>query len=309
MATDKTEFSRLIKEEAHRLGFDACGISKVERLDDDAERLRLWLIRGMQGHMDYMNNNFEKRVNPAELVPGSKSVISVLLNYFPSRRQVDISAPVISSYAFGEDYHNVIKKKLKDLFKYINSNLIPVEGRVFVDSAPVLDRAWAAKSGLGWIGKNSNLISTKHGSFVFIGTLIIDLELRYDTAIHDHCGGCSKCIQACPTHAIQEPAVIDSNKCISYLTIENKNQIPEFFIDKFSNRVFGCDICQDVCPWNKRAKPNQVKEFEAVPDLLEMTKIDWQNLNEDNYKKIFKKSAVKRVKFSGLRRNIDFINR
>jgi epoxyqueuosine reductase len=258
--------------------------------------------------MHYMDNNFEKRANPALLVPGSKSVISVLLNYFPSKTQNDPTAPVIATYAYGEDYHKVLKKKLKFLFNFINTNLISIQGRTFVDSAPVLDRAWAARSGLGWIGKNSNLISTKHGSFVFIGSLIIDMELSYDTAIHDHCGGCTKCIQACPTHAIQEPAVIDSNKCISYLTIENKNNIPEFFKNKFKNRVFGCDICQDVCPWNRKAKPNQVKEFDAIPDLLEMTKEEWNDLDEDKYNLLFKKSAVKRAKYSELKRNIDFIN-
>jgi epoxyqueuosine reductase len=307
MASHKREYSMSIKEEAHRLGFDACGISKVERLDDDAERLRLWLLRGMQGEMDYMVNNFEKRVDPAELVPGSKSVVSVLLNYFPSQKQQDPLAPIISGYAFGEDYHKVLKKKLKLLFNFINTNIIPINGRSFVDSAPVLDRAWAARSGLGWIGKNSNLISTRLGSFVFIGSLIIDLELSYDSSINDHCGGCTKCIQACPTHAIQEPRVIDSNKCISYLTIENKKKIPEFNKDKFENRVFGCDICQDVCPWNRKVKPHHVKEFEPLPDLLEMTKKDWENLDEDKYNKIFKKTALKRAKYSGLRRNIDFI--
>jgi epoxyqueuosine reductase len=307
MTIHKKEYSKLIKEEAARLGFDACGISKVERLDADAERLRLWLIRGMHGAMHYMENNYEKRVNPAELVPGSKSVISVLHNYFPARKQHDLTAPVLAKYAYGEDYHKVLKKKLKLLFNFINKNIITVEGRSFVDSAPVLDRAWAARSGLGWIGKNSNLISTKLGSFVFIGSLIIDLELSYDTAIHDHCGGCTKCLQACPTHAIQEPAVIDSKKCISYLTIESKNEIPEFYKDKLLNRVFGCDICQDVCPWNRKAKPHHVKEFEPVPDLLEMTKTDWGDLDEDKYNTLFKKSAVKRTKYSGLKRNIDFI--
>jgi epoxyqueuosine reductase len=307
MINTAEDYSRLIKEEALRLGFDACGISNVHRLDEDADRLSLWLLRGMHGDMHYMKNHFDKRVDPSRLMPGSKSVISVLLNYFPSEIQHDKAAPVLSKYAFGKDYHKVIKNKLNKLLHYINKEISAITGRAFVDSAPVLDRAWAALSGLGWIGKNSMLISPKVGSFIFIGSLIIDLELSYDKPIHDHCGGCNKCIQACPTHAIQEPRVIDSNRCISYLTIENKKEIPSIFKGKFQNRVFGCDICQDVCPWNRKAKPHQTVEFNLTPILQNMTKEEWINLDEKQYSDIFQSSAVKRAKFEGLKRNIDFI--
>jgi epoxyqueuosine reductase len=301
------EKSKLIKQEALNLGFDDCGISKIRRLDEDAERLNLWLLRGMHGEMYYMKNHFEKRVNPADLVPGSKSIISVLLNYFPSENQTDKAAPVLSKYAYGKDYHKVIKKKLNKLLDFISQTIAPVNGRAFVDSAPILDRAWAAQAGLGWIGKNSMLISPKFGSYVFIGSIIIDLELAYDSKIGEHCGGCNKCIQFCPTHAIQEPRVIDSNRCISYLTIENTEDIPKIFNGKFQNRVFGCDICQDVCPWNKKIKPHKVTEFTIKPELQNMTKEDWIKMDENQFDEIFKDSAVKRAKYLGLRRNIDFL--
>lgn len=301
------EYSRRIKQEALNLGFDACGISKVQPLEDDADRLKLWLLRGMHADMHFMKNHFEKRVDPSLLVPGSKSIVSVILNYFPSETQLDDTAPVLSKYAYGKDYHKVIKNKLNNLLHFINKEITSANGRAFVDSAPVLDRVWAAMAGLGWIGKNSMLINPKTGSFVFIGSLIIDLELTYDKPINDHCGGCNKCMQACPTHAIQEPRVIDSNRCISYLTIENKKEIPLQFKDKFHNRVFGCDICQDVCPWNKKAKPHQTEEFNLLSIIRNMTKEDWINLDEKQYSEIFQNSSVKRAKFEGLRRNIDFI--
>jgi epoxyqueuosine reductase len=307
METNVETNSLLIKQEALKLGFDACGISRVHRLDDDAERLNLWLLRGMHGDMHYMKNHFDKRVDPSRLFPGSKSIISVILNYFPSETQHDKSAPVLSKYAYGKDYHKVIKRKLNKLLQFINKEISIVNGRGFVDSAPVLDRAWAAQAGLGWIGKNSLLISPKLGSFVFIGTLIIDLELSYNKPIADHCGGCNKCIQACPTNAIQEPKSIDSNRCISYLTIENKKEIPTSFQLKFHKRVFGCDICQDVCPWNRKVKPHQTPEFNPSSEILSMTREMWRNLDERQYSKIFASSSVKRAKYLGLRRNIDFI--
>jgi len=307
MTDKRVEHSNSVKQKAIELGFDACGISKARRLDKEAEQLKLWLLRSMHGDMHYMENYFEERTNPGKLLPGSKSVISVLLNYFPSETQHDKSAPVVSKYAYGKDYHYVIKHKLNSLLNYISDNISPVNGRAFVDSAPVFDRAWAVRSGLGWIGKNSMLINPSLGSFVFIGSLIINIELAYDNPIAEHCGGCNKCIQACPTNAIQEPYIIDSKKCISYLTIENKNEIPSIFQNSFKNRVFGCDICQDVCPWNKKVKPHHTIELNPNPELLSMTHEMWKNLDEKQYSKIFRNSAVKRVKFKGLRRNIDFL--
>ncbi len=297
----------MIKSEAKRLGFDFVGISKAEFLEEEAPRLENWLNKNMHGQMSYMQNHFDKRLDPRILVPGAKSVVSLLLNYFPSQTQVDETAPKISKYAYGNDYHDVIKDKLNQLLQYIKENIGEVDGRVFVDSAPVLDRAWAQKSGLGWIGKNSNLINKQRGSFFFIAELIIDLELEADGPIKDYCGTCTKCIDACPTEAIVAPQIVDGSKCISYFTIELKDAIPADVKGKFDNWMFGCDVCQDVCPWNRFSKPHQEPQFNPASGLLEMTKKEWLELTEETFKKVFKDSAVKRTKFSGLTRNIKFI--
>jgi len=261
----------------------------------------------MHGQMSYMQNYFDKRLDPRVLVPEAKSVISLLLNYFPAEKQKDTTAPKISKYAYGTDYHFVIKEKLNELLEFIKSNIGEVDGRVFVDSAPVMDKAWAQKSGLGWIGKNSNLINKQSGSFFFIAELIIDLELEYDTAIKDYCGTCTKCIDACPTGAIVEPYVVNGSKCISYFTIELKDAIPTEMKGKFDNWMFGCDICQDVCPWNSFSKAHKESQFIPKENLLGMTKQDWIELTEETFKKVFKNSAVERTKFKGLKRNIEFI--
>jgi epoxyqueuosine reductase len=300
--------SSIIKAEALRLGFDACGISRSERLKEDELRLNEWLNNGYHGSMSYMERNLEKRVDPGNLVEGAHSVISVILNYFPAEGQTDPEAPVISKYAYGKDYHEIIREKLKHLLHYIHQNVSLVNGRGFVDSAPVLDRAWAARAGLGWIGKNTNLISPTRGSFFFIGSLIVDIPLHYDKPIPDFCGDCSRCINACPTKAIVAPQVVDARKCISYLTIENKGTIDPVFRDQFHNRVFGCDICQDVCPWNRKAIPNQVKEFEPLPRLLEMTREEWHSLTREQYNQMFSLSAVERAGFPNLLRNLAFIS-
>lgn len=299
--------TQLIKSEAKRLGFDYCGISKAEFLEEEAPRLENWLNNNMHGQMSYMQNYFDKRLDPTLLVPGAKSVISLLLNYFPSEKQKDETAPKISKYAYGTDYHLVIKEKLNELLNFISSTIGEVDGRAFVDSAPVMDKAWAKKSGLGWIGKNSNLINKQSGSFYFIAELIVDLELDYDTAIKDYCGTCTKCIDACPTDAIVQPYVVDGSKCISYFTIELKENIPNDVKGKFQNWAFGCDICQDVCPWNSFSKPHNERHFEPNSGLLEMTKQDWEEITEETFKRVFKNSAVKRTKFSGLKRNVAFI--
>jgi len=304
----KTRFSQTIKAKALQLGFDACGISCVDFLKEDASRLDSWLRTGKHGEMAYMANHFEKRTNPKKLVKGAKSVISVILNYFPEKTQYDPEAPVISKYAFGEDYHFVVKRRLKDLLKFIKTEIGEVQGRIFVDSAPILERAWAARAGLGWIGKNSMLISKKHGSFIFLGELMVDLELEYDEpSKKDYCGTCTECIDACPTGAIVQPCVVDGSKCISYLTIELKGEIPGQFKDQFQNRAFGCDICQDVCPWNRKVKPHKTIEFKPEKKLLEMTRDDWYQLGEEDFRKLFKNSALKRSGYKGLMRNIRFI--
>ncbi|WP_394344122.1 tRNA epoxyqueuosine(34) reductase QueG [Aureibaculum algae] len=302
-----TKWSSLIKAEAKRLGFLSCGISKAEFLEAEAPRLEKWLNQNMNGEMYYMENHFDKRLDPTKLVEGSKSVISLLLNYYPEKEQVDDTFN-ISKYAYGTDYHFVIKDKLKSLLTFIQTEIGDVNGRAFVDSAPVLDKAWAAKSGLGWIGKHSNLLTQQVGSFYFIAELIIDLDLSYDTPTTDHCGTCTACIDACPTQAITEPYVVDGTKCISYFTIELKNEIPSSVKGQFDDWMFGCDICQDVCPWNRFSKPHQEPLFNPHPDLLEMTKKDWTELTEDVFKRVFKKSAVKRTKFTGLQRNIRFLD-
>ncbi len=299
-------YSNLIKAEAKRLGFLSCGISKAEFLEEEAPRLEQWLNENRHGEMTYMENHFDKRLDPTKLVEGSKSVISLLLNYYPQDKQGE-NTYKISKYAYGQDYHHVIKSKLKALQGFIAEEIGAVQGRAFVDSAPVLDKAWAAKSGLGWIGKHSNLLTQQVGSFYFIAELIVDIELDYDTPVTDHCGTCTACIDACPTEAIVEPYVVDGSKCISYFTIELKNEIPNEFQGKFDEWMFGCDVCQDVCPWNRFSKAHQEPLFNPHPDLLDMTKKDWEEITEDVFKTVFQKSAVKRTKFSGLKRNIDFL--
>nr|WP_288978041.1 tRNA epoxyqueuosine(34) reductase QueG [uncultured Allomuricauda sp.] len=303
-----TKHTFMIKTEAKRLGFLSCGISKAGFLEEEAPRLEKWLNQNMHGEMQYMENHFDKRLDPTKLVEGSKSVISLLLNYFPSEEQNPDSYK-ISKYAYGMDYHFVIKDKLKSLLQFIQEEIGDVHGRAFVDSAPILDKAWAAKSGLGWIGKNSNLLTQQVGSFYFIAELIVDLELEYDTPVTDHCGTCTACIDACPTEAIVQPYVVDGSKCISYLTIELKNEIPSEFDGKLDEWMFGCDVCQDVCPWNRFSKPHSEPLFNPNPDLLSFTKKDWEEITEDVFKKIFKKSAVKRTKLSGLQRNINFLKK
>lgn len=310
MNANTAVYSKLIKAEALRLGFAQCGISKAAFLEEEAPRLENWLKQSMHGTMQYMENHFDKRLDPRLLVDGARSVISLTLNYYPEETQHDPEAPKISKYAYGADYHVVIKDKLATLLAYIQENIGEVSGRAFTDSAPVLDRAWAKKSGLGWIGKNSNLIAKKTGSFFFVAELIIDLDLEYDENIQtDHCGSCTRCLDACPTDAIIAPAVVDANKCISYLTIELKDQIAPQFSGKMENWMFGCDICQDVCPWNRFSVPHAVEEFKPKPGLLEMKKGDWQDITQEVFSTIFKNSAVKRTKFQGLTRNINFIKR
>ena len=303
---NKQAYSQLIKTEAKRLGFLSCGISKAEFLEAEAPRLENWLNKNMHGQMQYMENHFDKRLDPTKLVEGSKSVVSLLLNYFPSEVQEQDSFK-ISKYAFGTDYHFVIKDKLKSLLHFIQDEIGDVHGRAFVDSAPVLDKAWAAKSGLGWIGKHSNLLTQQVGSFYFIAELIIDLDLEYDGVTTDHCGSCTACIDACPTEAITEPYVVDGSKCISYFTIELKENIPTDFKGKMDDWMFGCDVCQDVCPWNRFSKAHNEPLFNPHPELLDMTKKDWEEITEDTFRKVFKNSPVKRTKFSGLKRNINFL--
>lgn len=285
-----------------------CGIAKAGFLEEEAPRLEKWLANNHHGEMSYMENHFDKRLDPRLLVDDSKSVISLTLNYFPEERQQDPDAPKISKYAYGTDYHTVIKDKLFQLLNFISEEIGEVSGRAFVDSAPVMDRAWAKRAGIGWIGKNSNLINKKSGSFFFLAELIVDLDLEYDNPFEtDHCGTCTKCIDACPTDAILSPFIIDAKKCISYLTIELREEIPQSFNDKMENWMFGCDICQDVCPWNRFSVPHSEPKFQPNENLLQMKREDWMDITEDVFKTIFKNSAVKRTKFKGLTRNIDFI--
>jgi epoxyqueuosine reductase len=299
--------SSMIKAEAARLGFNGCGISRAEFLPDDAKRLQHWLAENYHAGMSYMENNFDKRTDPSKLVDGAKSVISLILNYYSPARPADPEAPIISTYAYGRDYHEVIRKKLNDLLRFMQHSMGTVSGRGFVDSAPVLDRAWAARSGLGWIGKNSNLISPEKGSFFFIGSLIVDIPLQYDNPISDFCGDCNRCIRACPTNAILPGRTINANRCISYLTIENRDGISPEFAGKFQNRVFGCDICQDVCPWNRKSAENSEEGFKPLAGLLEMSKQDWYDMDEEKFNTTFAHSPIKRAKFKGLMRNLEFI--
>ena len=298
----------MIKAESKRLGFLSCGISKAGFLEEEAPRLENWLNNEMNGQMSYMENHFDKRLDPTLLVDDAKSVISLLLNYYPSELQSQDSYK-ISKYAYGQDYHHVIKEKLKELLYFIQNEIGNVSGRAFVDSAPVLDKAWAAKSGLGWVGKNSNLITQKVGSFYFIAELIIDLELDYDAPTTDHCGSCTACLDACPTEAIVAPYVVDGSKCISYFTIELKDNLPQEMKGKFDDWMFGCDVCQDVCPWNKFSKPHNEPLFSANSDILKFSKADWEEITLETFQKVFKNSAVKRTKYEGLLRNINFLKK
>ena len=304
----KKEYTSFIKNEAIRLGFQSCGISRAEFLENEAPRLEKWLNNSFHGEMAYMENHFDKRLDPTLLVEGAKSVISLSINYYSDAIQNDPSSPKISRYAYGDDYHMVIKYKLKQLMESISENIGEINGRAFVDSAPVLDKAWAKKSGLGWTGKNTNLINKKTGSFFFLAELITDLQLEFDVApTRDHCGTCTRCIDECPTEAIVAPYVVDGSRCISYLTIELKNELPSEFKGKMDNWMFGCDICQDVCPWNKFSVLNTEPAFQPNSDLLGISSSDWQEITEDTFKKVFSNSAVKRTKYSGLKRNIEFL--
>ncbi len=300
--------SILIKEEARRLGFDACGIAAAVQLDDDARRLEVWLKNGYQGTMQYMERNFDLRTDPRKLVPGAKSVITLLLNYFPEEQQQP-GTPKIAKYAYGTDYHYVIKDKLNELLAFIKANIGEVNGRGFVDSAPVLERSWAVRSGLGWVGKNGNLLTKHSGSFFFIATLITDIDITADAPFStDFCGTCTKCLDACPTDAIVSPTIVDGSKCISYLTIELKEALmPQGFEDKMQGWMFGCDICQDVCPWNRFSKPNHEQQFIPIPEILNLSLAEWEAMGEDVFKKVFKNSPLKRSKWSGIQRNLKMV--
>ncbi len=300
----------LIKQKAIEIGFDFCGVSQATFLEDEAPRLENWLNANRHGSMAYMANHFDKRLDPRLLVPDAKSVVSLLYNYYPEKELFATADDLkISKYAYGKDYHFVIKEKLQLLMDYIWEEIGEVNGRLFVDSAPVMDKVWAARSGLGWVGKHSNLINREIGSFFFIAELILDLPLLADSPIKDYCGTCTRCIDACPTDAITEPYVVDGSKCISYFTIELKEQIPAEVKGKFENWIFGCDICQDVCPWNRFAKPHQEPQFAPSDQLAQLTKDGWLELTEDVFKELFQKSAVKRTKLEGLKRNIEFVAR
>jgi epoxyqueuosine reductase len=297
----------LIKLLAHEIGFSYCGISKAEFLKDEAPLLEEWLKRNYQGKMSYLENYFDKRLDPTLLVPGAKSVISLLYNYYPEKDLATESNLKIAKYAYGEDYHFVVKDKLKILFERLQEEVGDIQGRVFVDSAPVMERAWAKKSGLGWVGKNSLLINKTSGSFFFLAEIILDLELEYDGPVKDYCGTCTACMDACPTDAIAEPYVVDGSKCISYFTIELKEEIPASVKGKFENWIFGCDICQDVCPWNRFSKPHQETRFDPNAQLQSITQNDWKEITSDVFQKVFRDSPVKRTKLEGLKRNIRFV--
>jgi epoxyqueuosine reductase len=298
----------IIKNAAAALGFDFCGIAKAQVLTEDARRLEAWLYKGLHGKMQYMENYFDLRIDPCKLVPGAKSVITLMMNYFPTEQQQE-DAPKIAKYAYGSDYHEVIREKLKELIRLIKLQAGDINGRGFVDSAPVLERTWAQKSGLGWIGKNGNLINKNNGSFFFIATLIVDIELEYDAPFtKDFCGTCTRCVDSCPTEAILPDKVIDGSKCISYFTIELKDTlIPGDMKGKFDNWMFGCDTCQDVCPWNRFSKPTAEIDFKPIAAVLDFSNNDWEDLTEESFKQIFKNSPIKRTKYAGVKRNLQFI--
>lgn len=301
--------AQLVKDEALRLGFDFCGISRADFLEEEAPRLEKWLLQNRHGKMAYMANHFDKRLDPRKLVEGARSVISLLYNYYPEEKKQKPSAPKISKYAYGTDYHFVVKDKLKELMFVLREKIGDINGRAFVDSAPVLEKAWAKKSGLGWIGKNANLITRQQGSFLFIAELIIDINLSPDGPIEDYCGTCKRCIDACPTEAIISPQVVDGSKCISYFTIELKEEIPQSMKGQFEDWVFGCDVCQDVCPWNRFSKAHKEKFFEPKDAMMQMNRKDWEEISEDVFNKIFESSAVQRTGYKGLKRNLSFIRR
>jgi epoxyqueuosine reductase len=308
----KLKQTELIRSEALRLGFDACGFAKAKQLDDEARRLEEWLTGQKHGSMSWMENHFDKRIDPTKLVPGSKTVISVLCNYKNAAAKSEhdrIGVPKISKYALGDDYHEVLKTKLFQLFEFIRNLIGNLDGRVFVDSAPVLDKAWAVQSGLGWVGKNSNILNKNLGSFFFIGELIIDAELEYDFKVTDHCGTCTRCIDACPTQAIYEPMKVDATKCISYLTIELRDQIPSEYHSAMGEWMYGCDICQDVCPWNRKSPVGKTQELHARESLLGKNIDFWEELDIPLYQELFRKSAVKRTKFDGIKRNFQIVSR
>lgn len=297
----------IVKQIAQRLGFMACGISKATFLEEEAPRLEKWLMQNQHGEMGYMARNFDKRLDPRKLVPGAKSVVSLLYNYYPNASQTDKDAPKLARYAYGKDYHHVIKDKLFEFMHDIQTEIGAVEGRVFVDSAPVLEKAWAAKSGLGWVGKNTNLIRKHNGSYFFIAELIIDLELAADGAVTDHCGSCTACLDACPTNAFVAPYKLDASKCISYFTIELKDAIPNEVKGQFDDWAFGCDICQEVCPWNRFSTPHNEPQFEPNPALMQLSKKDWHEITEEVFNRLFEASAVQRTGFNGLKRNLKFL--
>jgi len=302
--------TNLIKEKASELGFFSCSISKAQFLEEEAHHLETWLKNGFHGKMSYMENHFDKRLDPRLLVEGARSVVTLLFNYYSEQKQSDPQAPKLSMYAYGEDYHDVVKEKLKELLQHISVHIGEVNGRAFVDSAPVMDKAWAKRSGAGWIGKHTNLISKRAGSYFFIAELILDLELESDGPVTDHCGTCTKCIDACPTEAIVAPYVVDGSKCISYLTIELKDElIPSEFRGKMDHWMFGCDVCQAVCPWNRFSKQHSEPRFAPKNNLLDLSARDWTDLSEELFEELFKKSAVKRTKYSGLKRNISFLSK
>ena len=303
------KYSKQIKSTAKHLGFDFCGIAKAEFLEEEAPKLEEWLNRNYQGQMAYLANHFDKRLDPTKLVPGAKTVISLIYNYYPEHKLPEKPEDIkLAKYAYGEDYHFVIKDKLKTFLEILKQEIGEIQGRVFVDSAPVMERQWAQKAGLGWIGKNSLLLNRKMGSFFFLAELIIDLEVDPDLPLaKDYCGTCTACIDACPTDAIMQPGVVDGSRCISYLTIELKEAIPAEFKGKMENWAFGCDICQDVCPWNRFSKPHQEPKFDPHSDLKDYSKKDWIEMTEETFQKVFKKSPLKRTKFAGLKRNLEFI--
>lgn len=305
---DKKALTKKIKEQAMSLGFYGASITKAEFLEPEARRLEDWLNKGSHGEMSYMENHFDLRTDPTKLVPSAKSVICLMYNYFTEQKQADEEAPKISMYAYGKDYHTVVKENLWLLFDFIKSEVGAIDGRCFVDSAPVMERELAARAGLGWVGKNTLLINPKKGSYFFLAEIICDADLEYDLPIKDHCGTCTRCIDACPTEAISKDGyLMDASKCISYLTIELKNEIPIEYKNKMDNWMYGCDVCQQVCPWNRFSTPHNEEQFNSKPELLSMTKSDWQELTEETFKVLFKNSAVKRTKFGGLKRNLGFL--
>jgi len=301
----KARHTQMIRDESKRLGFSYCGLAKAEFLEEEAPELEKWLKEGKHGKMEYMERNFDKRLDPTKLVPGAKTVVSLMFNYFPDdEEQNEASSYKVSKYAYGRDYHKVVKKKLKQLLDFIHEHIGDVEGRGFVDSAPMMDKAWAKKAGVGWLGKHTNILNKQQGSYFFLAELVIDLELEYDAPMKDFCGSCTRCIDACPTNAIAEPYKVDANKCISYLTIELKEEMPDQYKDQLNGWIFGCDICQDVCPWNKFSKKHQEPDFEPREPIKSFEDEDWEEITEEIFEKHFKGTALKRAKFEGLKNNI-----